>query len=325
MYRFLTKENQDGWEIIKAKLKEANNNATFPEEINYVGIPRETIGKEYVCNTALDIYRPNSYGQQYLTIKYNRINLATMFKGLTIHVGDFVNVQNADIINYFENSHIYLDKNCTFRTYWVDSNSRECSITANKDNILFYGKAIIKILDKRHDLSEVVTNNTINFSPKGQLWIAPNWSASDYVESDRYINDLRYESSRLGVTKSNIAKYGFDRFTYDNYDLLYDFEAGKYVSDYSDKHGELLTRILKLHHSWYAYGYKREIENGEEFPYEINVAECMILYNGKRVLDKNSEFSRPTQWCDNTIILEPIHKRYSHLYTRTISLGYSNS
>ena len=322
MYRFLTKENQDGWEIIKAKLKEANNSATFPDEIGYIGIPRATIGKEYICNTALDLYRPNSYGQQYLTIKYNRINLATMFKGLTIHVGDFTNVQNYEIIEYFENSHIYLDKNCTFQTYWKTPNSRECLIKAKRDNILFYGEVGIKIIDKRHDLSEIVTNNTVNISPSGQLWIAPNWSASDYVASDGYINDLRYETSRLGIVKSEVSRYGFDKFTSDNYDLLYEFEAGKLISDYSDTHGKLLTHILKLHHSWYAYGYKREIEEDEEFPYEINVAECKILYNGKRITDSKNEFYRPTLWRPDLLILEPIHKRYQHLFTRTISLGY---
>lgn len=324
MYRFLTKENQDGWEIIKNKLIEANSDIDIPSDL---GIPTQvtsTIGEKYVCNTSIKVTQITENGKNSFVIKYNRINLAILFKGLTVNSASLSSISTEGIIEYFENSHIYLDKNCKFILDKSKGEEYDCFwIKANENNLIFYGEILIKLIDKRRDLAKTITNNTINFSPNGQLWLAPYWSASEYVASNGFINDLRYETSRLGTSKDGLSRFAIDKFTYDNFDLIYDFEGGKYVSDYSNKHGEFLTRLLKTHHNWYAYGYVREVNDDAVLPFEINVAECKILYNGKKILDHNSEFYRPCIWGENVILLKPTHKRYSYLYTRTISFGYS--
>lgn len=325
MYRVLTKDNQDAWEVVKAKIIEENERLNFPPNLKPYSKPIPTIGEQYVSNTALTVFQDEvGYRGRTIIVKYNRVNLAILFRGFSVYRSKLTDSTISGFIEYLENSHIYLDKNCDFELV-KDSNDEAVGfrIKAKPDNYLFYGEIQVDIIDVGNDLSKIVKNKIIHISPKGQLWVDQQWSASDYDQSERTINDLIY-ATRFCYTRGSdysLYRYTILKDVFNNWDLLSKFETGKMVSDYSDEAGLLLTEIFKFWGHWYAYDYRRDTSDMSDFKAVINIAECKILYNGLNDEEHAKEFYRDA-WHTHSIVLKPMHKRYTFLFTRHMTFFY---
>lgn len=325
MYRVLTKDNQDAWEVIKAKLLEENDRLNFPSNIKPYGKPIPTIGSQYVSNTALNIYQDEpGYRDRKIIVKYNRVDLSIFFRGFKVIRSNLSDSTVSGFLEYLENSHIYIDQNCDIDIV-KDGNGTVVAfrITAKPDNYLFYGEIQVEIIDVGNDLSVIIKNKTIHISPNGQLWLDQRWKTSDYALSDGMINDLRHATRGCVVRdwqwnnyRNNIFKEIFDKW-----DLLPKFEAGKMVSDYSDEAGQFLTDIFRLWSHWHAYDFRRDTSDMSDFKGVINIAECKIMYNGLNDKTIAKEFYR--EWYHpNVIVLRPMHERYTFLFTRDLSFCY---
>lgn len=318
MYRVLTKDNQDAWEVIKAKLLEENDRLNFPPNLKPYGKPIATHGKQHVTNTALAIYQDEpGYRNKKIIVKYNRVNLAILFRGFTVYRSALTTSTVSGFLEYLENSHIYIDKNCDIEL--VNDGNNEVvgfRIKAKPNNYLFYGEIQIDIIDVGNDLSKIVKNKIIHISPKGQLWVDQQWSASDYDQSERTINDLLYATRYCYTRGWQYTNYRNTIFKeiFNNWDMLSKFETGKMVSDYSDEAGLFLTGIFKLWGHWHAYDYRRDTSDMSDFKAVINIAECKILYNGL-INDEN-------MWHSHILVLKPMHKRYTFLFTRNMTFKY---
>lgn len=325
MYRYLHSIAKDGGASAVAHVF-----FSIPENKQYekyyytyyaIGDPITRNGNQYKYNTKMKVKRDYDFNyNKHTYLLYNRVDIGILFKGLKVNAVSLAKFEVADVDAFFSRAWLYVSghvdyelvENASIKGFWM---------RAKPESFIFIGEVFIEIVDRRKDIQSVVTMNTITFAPGGTLWCDPEQAGED-MQDKKGINDLRFATAWLGISKADLEEYDSDII--DKYEYLNRI-AKQPFKDQIEEYGLFVTELLKRFHNIDAWGYVTDTSNG--FDGEINIAECEVLYNGDIDSDEAKQYinTKMLLLYNKVLVFKPLktHKYYGDAFTRFATIYYS--